>query len=90
MKKAILQFELLTTYYSKSSCKMSHTPKYIEQTLSALIVNVNLKRCRVSGQTNVVSMRCRLAERFVRLNEQFHQDVLLIFSTWFAVACHDL
>jgi len=26
-EKAILQFELLNTYYSKKSCKMSYTPK---------------------------------------------------------------
>ena len=25
-RKASLQFELLTTYYSKSPCKMSYTP----------------------------------------------------------------
>jgi len=27
-EKVILQFELLNTYYSKLSCKMSYTPKY--------------------------------------------------------------
>jgi len=26
LRKIILQFELLSTYYSKSSCKMSYTP----------------------------------------------------------------
>ena len=27
-KKCTLQFELLTTYYSKSPCKMSYTPNF--------------------------------------------------------------
>jgi len=27
LKKFILQFELLNTYHSNSSCKMSYTPK---------------------------------------------------------------
>ena len=31
-EKAILQFELLNTYYSKKSCKMSYTPKNCPRT----------------------------------------------------------
>ena len=34
-EKVILQFELLSTYYSKKSCKMSYTPKF--QFLNALV-----------------------------------------------------
>ena len=30
-EKVILQFELLNTYYSKSSYKMSYTPKFYAQ-----------------------------------------------------------
>jgi len=32
LRKIILQFELLSTYYSKSSCKMSYTPFFRQNT----------------------------------------------------------
>jgi len=35
-EKVILQFELLNTYYSKLSCKMSYTPKMIAFTTRKL------------------------------------------------------
>ncbi len=35
VKKVILQFELLTSYYSNLSCKMSYTPNLAMPTISS-------------------------------------------------------
>ena len=47
-EKVILQFELLNTYYSKSSCKMSYTPK---KTIAIFSYFIIFFTCPLSSDT---------------------------------------